>query len=384
MLLGGKLTRVLEVPDAMSTIPRKSLTIVPVTLFFSLACWGQTAAFEGNVKGPDGKPLLNAVVKIDRQDVKGNYKVKTDKKGHYFYGGLPLGNYKITVELDGQDRAQKPARARVGESTDVSFDLAADGAGPAVDESGRALSAKEKEEIEKKNKEAQAAMAKNKELNDAFNAGKQAAQANNWDVAIDSFQKASQVDANQHVVFGNLGDALVSRAKTKTGAEQQADVQKAADAYQKAIALKADDSAYHNNYALVLAQEKKFDDAQAELTKAAQLDPPNAGKYYFNLGALYVNTGNSEPAAAAFKKAIELDPNYADAYYQYGLSQMAKATLQGDKMIAPPGTQEAFQKYLDLKPNGPDAEPAKAMLQQLGAKVDTNFAKPGAPTKKKQ
>jgi len=99
---------------------------------------------------------------------------------------------------------------------------------------------------------------------------------------------------------------------------------------------------------------------------------------------VYVNTGNSDPAAAAFKKAIELDPNYADAYYQYGLSLMAKATLTGDKMTAPPGTEEAFQKYLELKPNGPDAEPAKAMLQQLGAKVDTNFAKPGAPTKKKQ
>jgi len=368
----------------MSKLLRKSLTIVPVTLFFSLACWGQTAAFEGNVKGADGKPLQNAVVKIDRQDVKGNYKVKTDKKGHYFYGGLPLGNYKITVEVDGQDRDSKPSRAKVGESVDVSFDLAAAAAGPAVDESGRALSAKEREEVEKKNKEAAAAMAKNKALNDAFNAGKTAAQANNWDAAIDSFQKASEVDANQHVVWGNLADSLMSRAKTKNGADQQADLLKASDAYQKAIAIKADDSAYHNNYALVLAQEKKFDEAQAELTKAAQLDPANAGKYYFNLGAVYVNTGNSDPAAAAFKKAIELDPNYADAYYQFGLSQMAKATLQGDKMTAPPGTQEAFQKYLELKPNGPDAEAAKAMLQQLGAKVETNFAKPGAPTKKKQ
>ena len=368
----------------MSTILRKSLTIVPVTLFFSLACWGQTAAFEGTIKAPDGKPLQNAVVKIDRQDVKGNYKVKTDKKGHYFYGGLPLGNYKVTVEIEGADRGAKPARTKVGETVDVSFDLAAEGSAPVADESGRALSAAEKAEIEKKNKEASASMAKNKALNDAFNAGKQAATASNWDAAIENFQKASEVDANQHVVWGNLADSLMSRAKTKTGADQQADWAKSAEAYQKAIAIKADDSAYHNNYALVLAQQKKFDEAQAELTKSAQLDPPNAGKYYFNLGAVYVNTGNSEPAAVAFKKAIELDPNYADAYYQYGLSQMAKATLTGDKMTAPPGTQEAFQKYLELKPNGPDAEPAKAMLQQLGAKVDTNFAKPGTPTKKKQ
>jgi len=382
MLMSGKLTQVLEVSDAMSTIPRKSLMIVPVALFFSLACWGQTAAFEGTVKGPDGKPLQDAVVKIDRQEVKGNYKVKTDKKGHYFYGGLPLGNYKVTVEVDGQDRAVKPARTQVGERVDISFDLAA--GGPAVDESGRALSAKEKEEIEKKNKEAAAAMAKNKALNDAFNAGKQAATANNWDAAIDNFQKASEIDANQHVVFGNLADALMSRAKTKSGADQQADLQKGCDAYQKAIALKADDAGYHNNYGLCLAAQKKVDDAVPEITKAAQLDPPNAGKYYFNLGALLVNSGNSDQAAVEFKKAIEMDPNYADAYYQYGLSMMAKATLNGDKMTAPPGTQEAFQKYLELKPNGPDAEPAKAMLQQLGGKVETNFAKPGAPAKKKQ
>ena len=374
----------LEVPDAMSTILRKSLTIVPVTLFFSVACWGQVSTFEGNVKAVDGKPLPNAVIKIERKDIKGSYKTKTDKKGHYFYGGLPLGVYDVTVEVDGSDRITKPARTQVGQSVDVSFDLATAGQGAQADESGRALTPAERAEIEKKAKEQAAAMAKNKELNDAFNAGKQAATANNWDVAIDSFQKASVVDPNQSVVWGNLADALMSRAKTKTGADQQADFQKSGEAYQKAIALKADDAAFHNNYALVLAQQKKVDEAQAEITKSAQLDPPNAGKYYFNLGALYVNSGNSDPASAAFKKAIELDPNYADAYYQYGLSLMGKATLNGDKMSAPPGTEEAFQKYLQLKPTGPDAEAAKAMLQQLGSKLEVNFAKPGAPTKKKQ
>lgn len=368
----------------MSTILRKSLTIVPVTLFFSLACWGQVSVFEGNVKAVDGKPLPNAVIKIERQDIKGSYKTKTDKKGHYFYGGLPLGVYNVTVEVEGTDRITKPARTTVGQSVDVSFDLATAGQGAQADESGRALTAKEREEIDKKAKEQAAAMAKNKALNDAFNAGKQAATTNNWDAAIDNFQKAGEVDPNQSVVWGNLADALMSRAKTKSGADQQADLQKSGEAYQKAIALKADDAAFHNNYALVLAQQKKVDEAQAEITKSAQLDPTNAGKYYFNLGALYVNSGNSDPAAAAFKKAIELDPNYADAYYQYGLSLMGKATLNGDKMSAPAGTEEAFQKYLQLKPTGPDAEAAKAMLQQLGSKLEVNFAKPGAPTKKKQ
>jgi tetratricopeptide (TPR) repeat protein len=363
---------------------RKSLLILPLGLLFAVTGWGQTAAFEGTVKGADGKPLLGAQVKLERQDVKGNYTVKTDKKGHYFYGGLPLGNYKISVLVDGQEKdAKNGVRTKVGETSDVSFDLAAATGPPAVDESGRALSAAQKAEIEKQNKEQAAAMAKNQALNTAFNAGKTAAAANQWDAAIDGFTKASEVDANQHVVWGNLADSYVSRAKA-TPATKDADLAKAADAYQKAIAINPADSAYHNNYALVLGQQKKFDEAQAELTKAAQIDPTGAGKFYFNLGAVYVNTGNLEPAAVAFKKAIDLDPNYAEAYFQYGLSLIGKAPIDNGKTVAPPGTAEAFQKYLDLAPNGPNADTAKAMMASMGATVQTNFKAAPAQQKKKQ
>src|SRR6202163_1158317 len=348
---------------------RKFLLILPVSLIFAVTGWGQTAAFEGIVKGPDGKPMQNAQIKIERLDVKGNYPTKTDKKGHYFYGGLPLGTYKISVLVDGKDRDfRNNVRTKVNDTQDVSFDLAESGGGPPqVDESGRALTAEQKAAIEKANKEQVAAMAKNKALNDAFNAGKTAAAANQWDGAIENFTKAGELDATQHVVWGNLADSYVSRSKA-TPASREADLGKAAEAYQKAIAIKADDSAYHNNYALVLAQEKKFDDAQAELTKAAQLDPPNAGKYYFNLGAVLVNTGQSAAAEAAFKKAIEVNPDYADAQFQYATALSAKlATDKDGKVTAPEGMQAALEKYLQLQPEGQFAEAAKGMLQMIGA-----------------
>ena len=128
----------------------------------------------------------------------------------------------------------------------------------------------------------------------------------------------------------------------------------------------------------MLAQQKKFEEAQAELTKAAQLDAANAGKYYFNLGAVYVNTGNMEPAGQAFKKAIELDPNYPDAHYQYGIYLIGKATTTPDgKIVPPPGTAEEFQKYLQLAGNGQFADAAKAMLQSIGSSVETQFSAPG-------
>jgi tetratricopeptide (TPR) repeat protein len=372
---------------------RKLSIVLPVGLLFSVACWGQTTAFQGDVKGEDGKPLKDALIKIERTDIKGNYKVKSDKKGHYYYGGLPIGTYTISIEVDDKVRDKVDnVKSRLGDPTEINFDLkaaaartaAASGApagpgGTPSKEQERGMSAAQKAEYEKKRQEQEKAMAKNKELNDAFNAGVEAQNANNWDGAIQSFEKAAGLDATQNVIFGRLADSYTSLAKTKTGEERDALFVKAVTAYQKAIELKPDAPEYHNNYAIALANQKKIAEAQAELTKAAQLDPTQAGKYYYNLGAVLTNTGQNEAAAEAFKKAIEADPNYADAYLQYGIALMGKATVDSSgKMVPVPGTGEAFQKYLELKPDGKDAETAKAMLQSLGMTVETEFSKPGS------
>jgi tetratricopeptide (TPR) repeat protein len=183
----------------------------------------------------------------------------------------------------------------------------------------------------------------------------------------------------QHVVWAQLAESEISLSDSKSGDEKQALVDKGIAAYAKAVEIKVDDPNYHNNYALALAKGKKLDQAQVELTKAAQLDPLQAGKYYYNLGAVYVNTQQNDAAEAAFKKAIDADASYADAYYQYGLVLIGKATIGADqKMAAPPGTAEAFQKYLSLKPTGPDADGAKALLDSLGATVQTSFERPGS------
>jgi tetratricopeptide (TPR) repeat protein len=384
----------------MSATLRKLAIGIPLTLVLSVACWGQTAAFEGDVKGEDGKPLVKTMVHIDRIDIKGNYKVNTDKKGHYYYGGLPpSGIFKIWVEVDGKERdSMDNVHAGLGDAKKVDFDLSKsaksnadknaefrktiESGGELTKEQTRDMTPEQKAALEKKIKDAQATMAKNKALNDAFNTGKTALDAKQFDVAIENFEKAKTMAPEQHVIWGNLADAYGGAAKTKTGADQQAMLDKGVENYKKAIELKPDDAAYHNNYALLLAQMKKSDEALVELTKAAQLDPPSAGKYYFNGGAVLVNLGQNDAAGAMFKKAIEADPEYAEAHYQYGLSLYAKATTAPDGKIVPPdGTKEEFQKYLELAPTGPNAETAKAMLTSIGATIETDFSKPGARKK---
>ena len=292
----------------------------------ALTSFAQITAIEGDVKGEDGTPTVNAVVKILRTDIKGSYKCNTNKKGHYFYNGLPLGTYNITVEIGGKEMdGVNGVRTKLGDPTPINFDLqkiaqqrsaknaqmqaAAAGTAPALSkEQERGMTKEQKEAYDKAIKDREASMKKNKELNDAFTAG------------------------------------------------------------------------------LAAMQSKDYDAAVTNLTKASELDPPKAGQYYYNLGAMLGNAGQSEPAGQAFKKAIELDPKHADSYYQLGVYLIGKASFAADGKVTPvPGTVDAFQKYLELAPTGQFADSAKGMLASMDAKVDTSYKNPNAtPPKKKK
>jgi len=374
---------------------RSYLMLAVPFLLFASGAFAQITAIEGDVKGTDGQAVNKAEILIERKDMKGTYKgAKTDKKGHYIYNGLPIGTYKVSVLVDGQVKdSMDNVRTKLSDPAEVSFDLSKSAAqagpgAPAAPEVERGMSKEQKEAYEKKSKENAAAIAKNKALNDAFNAGKLAMESKTYDVAVDSFKKAAELDPAQDVVWASLAEAYTNLATTKTGADQQAALDQAVQAYQKAIELKPADPGYHNNYALALAKDKKFPEAQAELQKAAELDSANAAKYYYNLGAVLVNTGQNDAAGEAFKKAIDADPNYADAQFQYATVLSGKLTTAADgKVTAPPGMQEALEKYLALRPDGQYADAAKGMLQMIGATVQTSYqnpnAKKAAPAKKK-
>src|SRR5215831_5639533 len=63
----------------------------------------------GYVKGPDGRPVANAVIGFDRQDYKLHREAKSDKKGAYEIHTLLPGDYSVTVTVDGKLRASRDA-----------------------------------------------------------------------------------------------------------------------------------------------------------------------------------------------------------------------------------------------------------------------------------
>ncbi len=376
----------------MSSHLKSLLFALAPALLLTVPAFSQVTGVEGVVKGPDGQPVKGALIEFQRTDIKGDYKVKTDKKGHYGHYGLPLGTYDVVVQVDGKTvDGIKGLRTKLGDPMTQNFDLkaqqqqqAANNSGELTQEQARSMTKEQKEQFEKASKSREAQLAKNKALNEAYTTGKNALDAKQYDQAIDSLTKAAEMDANQVAVWSALADAYAGAAQAKPS-DAATLWPKCFDAYQKSIALKPDDASYYNNYALALAKDGKMDDAKTNLEKAAQLDPAGAGKYYYNMGALLVNHAQNDAAVEEFKKAIAADPNYADAQYQYGVALAGKATTDpSGKIIAPPGTIEALQKYLELKPDGSYAQSAKELIAQLGSSVDTTYKNPSAAKSNKK
>lgn len=382
---------------------RKSVLMAAACLITAGLASAQMGTFTGKVIGEDGKGLQGVIIKIERKDIKGNWQTKTNKKGDWTYSGMPVpGQFTISCEYNGrQIDVLNGVRSQMGDPLELkdfcnvqkaaakqkAMEQAAQ-TGQVSQEIAKEMTPEQRAQYEKQLKERSAQMAKNKALNDAYNAGMTAMQAKDFQTAIDSFTKAGEIDPKQSAVWIQLAQAYDGLSNTKTGADKEAALVKAGEMYTKSLEMQPADAGLHNNYGLVLAKQKKFAEAQAELEKAAALDPPGGGKYMFNLGAVLINTGQTDPAITAFKEAVRLDPKYAPAWFQYCSALSGKMTMKADGTPVPPeGMKEACEKYLELDPAGPNAEGAKGLLALVSGKLETSYQNPDAkkaPAKKKK
>jgi tetratricopeptide (TPR) repeat protein len=374
--------------------------LTALMLLFTGVASAQLSRVRGKVVGEDGNPLQNAIIKIERTDMKGNYNVKTNKKGEYLHAGIPFGGtYNVSLEVGGQERDRvSGVRTKFGGEEEINFNLkeiadkmkaaqAAAAQGTLTDEQTRGMTKEQKAAMDKAMEERKKQMAKNKELNDSFNAGMEALQAKNYDVAIQSFEKAYALDPSQMVILENMARAYSEKGETTKGEERTAALTKAAELYAKSLEAQPSAPVY-NNRGLVLAKLGDIEGAKAALKSAAQLDPGNAGMYYYNMGAELTNRGDAVGAGEAFKLATEADPKHVNAHYQLAMTLIGQAQMD-DKgnVVPPPGTIEALQKVVELAPGTAQAEQATAMLSTLTSSVDTRYTAPGGtkakPAKRK-
>ena len=208
---------------------------------------------------------------------------------------------------------------------------------------------KAKDDLTKATPDQRDAMKQNlKDLSDKATAEFQAAQ-----------KAATEKDPNQHLLWAKLGEAYDIAGRND----------EAAQAYQQAVNAKPDDPGYYNNLGNVLARAGKIDEARAAYTKSAELDPTKAATAWRNFGISLYNANRLGDAVEPLQKSAELDPKSAQTWYLLGASLVYKMTVKkvGDKDVPvfAPGTIEAYQKAIDLDPNGPYGQDAKKGLEQL-------------------
>jgi tetratricopeptide (TPR) repeat protein/DNA-binding winged helix-turn-helix (wHTH) protein len=101
--------------------------------------------------------------------------------------------------------------------------------------------------------------------------------------------------------------------------------------FKRAIELNPNSGTTRRNYALLLAEQKRFDEAIAELKQARELDPVSLNITYY-LGHLAYLSRQYDQAIQYFKEALVLNPNYEVAHRGLGCALRQKGNY--DEAIA--------------------------------------------------
>lgn len=341
----------------------------------------------GNILDVTGKPWIDIGVEaVSDQGAK--LDVKTDKDGNFAFRNLHSGVYTVTILLVAPNPPYEAAKVRVS-----------GGETPKINLNFKDIVAKQGAEYAEKAKKQEEEKQKFQGMKQHFDAGvallAQAGQAKADLAKAPADQRdtlkqqatdlsgkavteleaaktaAPEKDPNLHLILARLGDAYETAGRPDD----------AANAYQQAIAQKPT-AAYYNNLGGILGRAGKVPEAMAAYQKSAELDPPNAAQAYRNGGITLYNVGKMKEAVEPLKKATELDPKSAQAWYLLGASLVGSMDYKkvGDKMevVVQPGTVEAYQKAVELDPNGVYGQQAKQgleALQQIAPGIDTKVKK---------
>ncbi len=364
----------------------------PLAAWFSTAAYAQAfSQLSGMVLGMDGKPAPDVELVITNTESNKTIDVKTDAKGHYAAAGLTGGKYNIDVKMKGQVVYQSGLMMTSGTSPTYDLNLKELVGANVEAEAKRAEAEKAFASLKShydaglaaiaQMKDAQAELAKTpKDQQGPVQDKIKQAGTTAVSELSESLQLMKEDDNNRSIILARLGEAN----------ESMSNWQGAADAYQKAITLKPDVAANYNNLGNDMAKLGKIDEARAAYQKYVDLNPTDAALAWRNFGIVLYQANRMKEAIEPLQKAIQIDPKNAQAWLLLGIALVntMEFKTQGDKMtpVMQPGTIEAYQKAIELDPNGPVGAQAKQGLESLQAMgvggIDMHIGKAPTPTQR--
>lgn len=374
------------------------------------AAAGGTGKLHGQVLNPTGQPQANGTVtaSTDGQNSKLDMPVGPDGS---FSGELAPGTYFLIYRAPDTPKGQmvdeiRGVKVAAGEDTAANIDMSR----PEFIEKMSPDQRKQLEEIKKANAEALKA---NNVIN-RLNADLKAVTADKHDIdtaaqtaqqQLGATASKADIDAKANEIkaakYTDIESMMTKDTQSKPDeailwtnlAYAQFGLKKNDEAianYQKAIELETASKkprgevigAANAGLGEVYARTGKVDDAAKAYDAAATADPPRASVYLKNEAIIFFQQGNAQAQSAAADKAIAANPNDALLYYIKGQALVQNATVdpKTNRIILPEECSNAYQKYLELAPQGPFAGEVAGILQQAGQKVNSSFK--AAPAKK--
>ena len=365
-----------------------------------------TGKIHGHVTNPTGSPQGNGTVGLSTGSGPDKYTFPVNADGDYEGEAAP-GTYsalyrdpdtpkdKVVDQFDN-------VKIEAGQVTVQNFDMSR----PEYIKKLTPEQQKALEELKKKNATAVAANVVTKQLNvdlgtvgqdikDAdgaqatavqqlgAGAAKQAVDAKVTEIKTAKYTDVETLMAKDAAAAGTRTDVSIIYARLGQAKLYLKKYDEAEAAFKKALEMEAA-SKKPNAEVQGLAQSQlgelyartgKVDQAAAAYDAAAQVNPKAAAVYLKNQTVIYYQIGNATAQVAAADKAIAADPNNALLYYLKGQGLVGNATVdpKTQKIILPPGCAEAYQKYLELAPEGQYAADAKSILDSAGQKITSSY-----------
>jgi len=335
----------------------------------------ETGKIHGHVQDPAGTPMKGGTVSLSTDGGKtAKYSFKTDDSGDYKGDGIAAGTYTVIYR-----NPDTPADKVVDEFNDVKIAAGADTTQD-FDMSRAEYLAKMTpeqrklmEEVKAKNAEVIKENSQIKNLNADLLKAREDNKDKNYTEADSLMTRDTGAKPDAAVLWVELGIAQKGEKKytdAATSLQKAIDLDKASKKPNTDLQAVAGD-----NLGEALAMAGKIPEAQAAYEAAAQADPKQAGIRYANEAIIMDRVGNLDATVAAADKAIAADPSKPIPYYLKGKALINKATVdpKTQKIVAPPGCAEAYQKYLELAPDGPFAADAKSVLAEMGTSVSSSY-----------
>ena len=278
---------------------------------------GVTGAAEGFVKDANtGKIITKAKITLvyTRNEIM-KYELHTDKKGHFYKGGLTPGIYRISTEKEGYLPQVQTLRVRLGDTIKVEIKL------------------------EPLASETSATVKMGQQAIKLFREGK-------YQQAAEKFSEGISKGEANTILYYYRGLSY----------EKSGQIEKALEDYNQSIKLKPYFVLPYSRIGIIYAKRKNYEQAAEYYKKSFELGSKDVTTLY-NYGVVLVNIGRSQEAKEVFEKLISLDENYSDAYYHLGIIYVG----QGNSAQA----KELLQKFVDMDPGNSKVPVAKKILESL-------------------